>query len=275
MENIKTYKWPDLKRIAASQGYKLAALESPRGEKIASFNQLKVKINTHLDKLQTRMSGEIFPDGVYTVLMAQAINKSATPDRYPIVKGKVSPEAIAETVRNIPLTPAIVYERPPDVLTYDKALEYVQTISDLKNQLTIAEMEITALKKEIAELESEQEEALSEGPTLGGLQSFIKEGLPSLMPALDRYFDIEEKKLNLEEMKLQKNPAEKKSSGTKKVEIVPGTQEQLDLIEYYFKADNEVKLNQELDKLEEVNPELYSQVLSRLGLSEEPEEETE
>lgn len=269
---MKTYTFQELKNLSAQQGYKLAALESPTGQKVQAYNQLKIKVGAQLDKLQTRLSAEVFPDGVYTILLAHSLGKTSSPDRYAVLKGKVAPEVLAEAEkRSIPLTPTII-ERSPDVLSYDKALQYQSEISELKNTVALRDMEIQKLKEELAELE-EENAGLSETQTESTTKSFLTELVPQAMPILDRWFSLEEKKLDLEALKLNR-PAPKKSP-TQTRQIVAGTQEHLDVIENYYNAENEEALNRELDKLQDANPDLYNQVLERLNLSEGEEEGAE
>ena len=104
---MKTYKITDLKRLAAEQGYKLAALENSQGVRILPFNQIKKSITLQLDKIPIRLKSELQDDGVYWVLMAHSINTAKNPDRYPIVKGKVNPEDLKEAEKKtMPLTAA-------------------------------------------------------------------------------------------------------------------------------------------------------------------------
>lgn len=275
---MKLYKIPELKRLAKEQGYKMAALEGPDGNRILNFNQIKNKIDLQLDLIPTRLKAEINPDGVYYVLMAHNIHASKTPHRYPISKGKVNAEELAEVERKIiPLTPVEVIPQTPQVLTWAQALAYQEQIANLKAQVNKLEFENNELHKQVTELEAELEETdtLQEGQQPNNTITFLKEALPSLTPILDRYFDTENRKLDLEALKLQgktKSAPAAPKKGTERREIIPGSQEHLNLIEYYYNKEMDQEMNRELDKLEKANPETYLQVIEKLGLQEEGEE---
>lgn len=273
---MKTYKINDLKKIANEQGYKMAALENSEGQRILPFNQIKVPVAKHLDLIPTRLKSELNPDGIYYVLMAHNIQASKQPHRYPITKGKVSAEELSLEEKNkMPLTPVQVISPVHEVLTYDKALEYQQKISDLQTRVNQLEFESNELHKQVEELEAELEEnegLQEEQSQPNNIVTFLKEAIPSITPLLDRHFDLQERKLNLEELKV--NGSGKSSSGgvkkgTERREVIPGSQEHLNVIEYYFEKEMDSEMNRELDKLERANPEMYLQVVQKLGLEEE------
>lgn len=278
---MKTYKIADLKRLAKEQDYKMAALEGPHGDRILNFNQIKKKIETQLDLIPTRLKAEINPDGVYFVLMAHNIQGSKSPHRYPIVKGNVKPEELAEIEKkSIPLSPVEIINNTPQVLTWAQALEYQQTIADLKAQVNKYEFENNELHKQIAELEADldEQETLEEESQPNNTLTFLKEALPSLTPILDRYFETENRKLDLEELKLKgggKSSTAGTKRGTERKDIVPGSQEHLSVIEYYYNKEMDAEMNRELDKLERANPETYLSVIQKLGLEEQGEEQQE
>lgn len=272
---MKTYKITDLKRLAAEQGYKLAALENSQGVRILPFNQIKKSITLQLDKIPIRLKSELQDDGVYWVLMAHSINTAKNPDRYPIVKGKVNPEDLKEAEKKtMPLTPTVeIVTKSQEVLTWDAALEMQKKMSALEIENAILKDKVNKLEIEIEEYESDDEQgALNEQPsTSQNIFKFLGESITGLTPVLDRYFDLQERKLKLEELRVQQKPSVKRPVKQGIKPIVAGTQEHLNLIEHYFNQNNDEKLFAELDKLEEVNPELYKAVCEKLQIEEEEE----
>jgi uncharacterized small protein (DUF1192 family) len=275
---MKTYTIPQLKALAGKQGYKMAALEDSNGIRILPFNQAhKVTIAKHLEKIPQRLDSEIRQDGVYYVLMAHNIQGSKTPDRYPIVKGKVEPEVLAEVEkRALPLTRAEIVNQEPSVRGWDAALADKEKIAMLSSELERVKAELNTATAKIEELEAELEEEpeqLSEqqaNPTV----SFLKEQVPALLPILDRYFDLQEKKIGLEERRL--NGAARSAPAARKPgsrPLVPGSAAHLQVIRMYFNSGNDDKMNAELDKLEEANPEVYAQIIAELGLEPDNEQE--
>ena len=264
---MKTYNIKQLKTLANQQGYKLAALENSKGERLQPFNNIKVVINKQLDTITNRLMSELFDDGVYYVLMASTINKTKSADRYPIIKGNINPNEIKEDKTN----PITIVHSPEQVLTYQAALDYQQTISDLKNEIALLKLERTNLLEQLQEALDENELSENTAPTENIMQTFLKEAMPSVTPILDRYFDLEEKKLNLLELKATRKPLQRQTNNTirqpqKKIHIVTGSQQHLELIEMYYKKQMDDKLGAELDKLEDFNFELYKKVCDKLGI---------
>lgn len=277
---MKTYTINQLKSIAKDQGYKLAALEDQQGRRILSFNQLKTSIDKHLTLIPTRLKSEINPDGVYFVLMAQNISKAGKdPDKFPILKGKVSPDDLVEAEkRSLPLTLAV---SEPAVLTYAQAIEYNRVIASNESEIKQLKWELEQAKLTIAELEAEldeEDEGLSEGGPVNPIAKFLSDTMPTIIPMIEKHFELQEKRINLDEMKLKGGGGNKSSvkKGDRIKQIVPGTQPHMDLIWQLYNSDkegDEEKLNTELDKLERTNPEVYRNVLKRLGMEEDIEQE--
>lgn len=273
---MKTYTIPKLKALAREQGYKMIALENAQGERVVSFNQINKSTDKQFDVIVTRLKSELQPDGVYFILMAHNISKARNPDRYPITKGKVEPEVLAEAEKkSLPLTPVII-EKAENVLSWESAVEMNKTIAEQAARIKQLEFENDQLQAQL----DEEPDALEEDNSGGGLVGAFKDMIPSLTPMLDRYFTLQEKKLDLDLLKLQNGTAKQATKGTERKPIVPGTQGHLDLIEFYFKKSEtdetggfEKKLNAELDKLEQADPELYQVTLKALGMDEEEEEQ--
>ena len=275
---MKTYTWPQLKALVREQSYKMAAVENQQGERVIPFNAYK-KNQPNLDAqfkvIQTRLKGEAYPDGIYWLCLAHNINSARNPHRYAIMKGKVTEEQAAAASTTV-IERHTMTQAPVDrVLGWDNAVAMNRQIAELTAEVSRLKFENGMLRQQIAEMEMEAEEEpglLGDG-SVSGLKTFLSETLPQMMPAIDRYFELEGRKLDLEEMKLKSNNGHnghKRSAGERR-EIVPGTQDHLNLIEYYYSKNDEGKLNAELDKLEAVNRELYHQVLERLGMTEEEE----
>lgn len=256
----------------------MAALEDSNGQRILAFNQAhKVKIGKHLEKIPQRLDADTRPDGVYYVLMAYNISGTKTPDRYPLVKGKVEPEVLAEAEKKImPLTPVQIVNPEPAVRGWDEALADKQAIANLTSEVERLKNENSRLTAQVEELEAELEEAdqggqLAEGavnPTV----AFLKEQSPTLIALADRYFGLQEKRLELDALKLNggsvRSSAGRKQSATRRP-MVPGSPPHLQLIRHYFSQGNDARMNAELDKLEQANPEAYAAITAELGLEDE------
>ncbi len=271
---MKIYTIPEIKKQAAKQHYKMAALEDSSSKRLQPFNKPTTSITTQLNNIEERLNNDLFEDGFYYILMAQSINGAKNPDRYKIQKGTVKIDANhTPHVQHIITTPA------QEVLTYEAALGYQQTISDLRNEIAVLKLENNNLREQIDELEQESE--LSEGtPTESNIKVFLNEAMPSITPILDRYFDLEEKKLNIKSKQLDnrysvRNSNNNKNIVRKKIPIKVGSQQHLELIDLYYKKNMDDKLSDELDKLEDFDFNLYKTVCEKLGIEIDEEEEEE
>lgn len=258
---MKTYKPIELTAIAKQQGYKLCCLENSRGERLQPFNKVTVPINKQMEIIKNRLAADLFPDGIYYMLFAHSISKSKNPDKYPIVKGKVSKETLNEQQ---PIT--IVQSPNNEVLSWEAALAYQKEISDLKSEVKTLQMEIAYLNQQLEEEDDSLKDGENKSSPENSIVTFLKETIPAFIPMFDKHFELQERKLNLEEMKLNKKPVQMVNSKQAGKPIVVGTQEHMNLIESYFNSDNEDALNRELDKLEAYDENLYKQVCQTLGI---------
>ena len=267
---MKTYSNNQLKKLIKEQGYKLAALENQQGKRLQAFNKLITKCETQLNTIAQRLQSEIYEDGIYCILLSRTINGMQDADRYNIIKGELKPEHIELK------EPPIIHTKAEEVLTWSSALQMQQQISNLTAEVKQLKFENNLLQSQLDAMD-EEEDNLSENtnsnlneitksPTL----SFLSETIPSLLPIVDKYFEQEERKLKLKELELQM----KKAPATpirKPIQI--GSQNHLNIIEHYFKTNQDDKLSKELDKLEQFNFALYQEVCKKLNIEIEEEDE--
>lgn len=280
---MKTYTLPQIKKLIREQGYKMAALRGPDGEKIVPFNKYNKRaqdLDAQIKLFETRvLKTDIYPDGVYYVLLSHNIVSSKNPKEFPIVKGKLSAtELEASENKRMPLTPVIV-EKEASVLGWDSAVAMNAEIANLRARVAQLEFELKEERLKNAELEAdlESDDGLEEGEVQNPIMKTLSDMAPVLTAALDRHYAIEEKKLDLEKLKLEssRQPKQRPATQPAKKMVIVGSQEHLDHIERLYNSDNEDAFNAEMDKLQAKNLDLYNAVMERLGLSDEEEEETE
>lgn len=260
---MKTYSIAELKKISVEQGYKICSLENSQGEKIQPFNvPTKATLTKHLDVITNRLKTDLYPDGLYYIVLNNYVANSKGAKKFPIVKGTYTDTELKEQTVHIP---KIIPTQSHEVLTWDSALKLHQELTDLKSQVKQLEYENNLLQQQLEEIEDI--EPLNEGIGSNSIISFLKETIPSFMPIVEKHFELEEKKLNLEHLKLNNNNVNLNKSNTR-IKIIPGTQNHLNLIEHYFNTDQDNLLNIELDKLQNVNPELYKNVCVKLDITE-------
>lgn len=262
---MKTYSINQLKKLSKEQGYKLAALENATGKRLQSFNKLTTKVDTQLSTIESRLKSEIYEDGIYTVLLSRTINNMQDPDRYQIIKGALKPDHV-----EIKEATPIVHTKAEEVLTWASALQMQQQISNLTAEVRQLKFENNLLQ---SQLDAVEDNELSEGTETpgelkSGTQTFLSETLPSFLPIIDRYFDQEDKKLELKKLELLAKKNAVKNPIRKPIEV--GSQEHLNIIQHYFTTNQTDKLDRELDKLEQANEPLYLEVCKQLGFEVEP-----
>ena len=261
---MKTYSIQELKKISQEQGYKICSLENAQGEKIQPFNvPTKTTLVKHLDTITNRLKTDLYPDGLYYIVLNTYVANSKNSKKFPIVKGILNPEELKEQSK--PVTTII--QQSHEVLTWDSAMKLHQELVELKSEVKRLEYENNLLQQQLEELETESE-SLEDAPAGNSILSYLKETIPSLMPIVDKHFELQERRLLLEELKLSKAPhtPPQQKKPLQRTKIVAGTQNHLNLIEHYFNTDNETRLNEELDKLQNVSEQLYNDVCKKLGI---------
>jgi len=92
--------------------------------------------------------------------------------------------------------------KPDQVLTYENALALNTKIAELEAKVLAVEKERDEAYDLVGDLEDERENGLSEPTGQSDLVTMISEVSKNLVPLADRYFDNEEKKLQIEEGKV-------------------------------------------------------------------------
>lgn len=267
---IKEYKLKDIESRLSD--YKLLKIEDLNGVAICPYNKYAKPIKEHYKDCIKRFNSEIVPDGYYYFCLSQSIYRSKTPDKFLILKGQSLEEGVKQNIFNS----MNGTQNKNELITIQAALGYITEISNLKVQVATLEAEVKRLKDENAVLEAELEEmeraedsnGLSQGAAQSNTMDYIKETAPTLIALADRYFSLQDKKLNLEQEKINRGIYEPKKRTIVKT-FEPGSDEHLNLIKKYHAEGNEAAMDKELDKLEKANPEKYTQICTDLNLFED------
>lgn len=278
-ELVKVHTLKEIQDIA--KNYKLCTIEDMNGKKITTWNNIKKPVKEHLADCLSRLKLDIYPNGYYQVCFAQAVRfQKDHSEKYIICKGtppSEPPQYNPQQNKNG------MNDNKNDLLSVTSALNYITQIAELKTENNRLTMENKQLKDEIAVLEAdleeyEREDGLAEGNKTTDTMQFLKEQGPTLMNALDRYFELQDKKLVLEEKKIDKglisNP--KKNVVRREVKkFEPGSVDHLNYIRLLYKEQKEDLMNKEIDKLELLAPEQYQAICTELNLFEDENENTE
>lgn len=263
---LKEYSKKEIEDLAKE--YKLVAVFDTNDKRIKGYNNYQKPIKEHLAECFKRLSSPAVADGYYYFCFTTTPAHTKEPDKYLYLKGQANPQALSE-MNNQPT------QSKNDLISVQSALNYITEIANLKVQVSTLEMEVKRLKEEnaelAAELETSEEEGLSQEKPSDTL-TYLKESAPAFLAIAERYFNIEEKKLDHQIKTQQSAPIQQqpiKKRVIKKFEFAPGSEQHLNLIRSYYKAENETALNIELDKLETANPEVYKQIITELNLVED------
>jgi len=261
----------ELKRIQAEQNYRYMGLFDAAEKQLIPFNPNKVDVSTRLREIETRLISPGLIDGYYFVKCKNSAGKNVQPDTYTIYKGPKLSEGAP------PPAPVIEPAKfQPEVLTYESALKLQVEVATLKIENEALKRENAALIEEISELQKESETVLSENEATNGVwenaKTFLNELVQIGAPLLDKHFELKEKALTLEAMKIQSQvrspqhkpreqeaPDVKPGSGRNYMEqIIIGYQDDLEVYEELVRLYNNA-LNEEdfLNSVKEFNSEVY------------------
>lgn len=269
-EIMKEYTLKEITDL--SKNYSLVCIQNGNGKKLVSWTPSTKKISVHIKECIDRIQLEIYPDGFYFFCMAQ--NRNGTKDNYDkYLYKKGNPQT--ETLHH-PINDHKTPNGTENILSITSALGYIQKIAELTTEVNSLKAEVTRLKDENAvldaELEQAENEGLSDNNKQGEVLSYLKETSPTILGALDRFFELQDKKLGLEERKLNKFGTLKKveiKRPAKRPDVVTGSDDHLNLIRKLYADKNEPLLNRELDILEKESPEKYENICIELNLFED------
>lgn len=155
-------------------------------------------------------------------------------------------------------------------------LEKFQTLEEWKRQ----EQRIKDLEKqvEIMQLENQYKAQLSEKPQETPVQGFAEKILPTFLPLVDRYFDLEEKKLQSTQKQQTHTRTMVPGSTVKRNPFrpapVPGSELWPKYLEYIDQL-NDTAFTRELVYLKHNQPDVYSAVLDEDTETEETDSNEE
>lgn len=270
---VKTYTLKEIGEYVPN--YKFLKIEDLNGKVICSWNQPAKKINEHFKECIKRMNSAIIAEGFYNVYCCNSLKNQKNADTFIIQKGEPAQEQAANLSEHLKMN---LPGSKNDLISVSQALAYITEIANLKVTVQTQELEIKRLKDEITVLEAElseldredlNAEGLKEGAPASDLVSYLKESAPALMGLADRFFTHQDKKLELERLKLEKQNKPKliKKVVIKKPNIETGSAEHLQLIRSLADSGTDEQLNDELDKLEAYSPELCKQLCEELNLT--------
>jgi len=171
-------------------------------------------------------------------------------------------------------------EDMPNNVDFDDYVDLIKENAELKAQNSVLIQEVNFYKKELDLYRQNKthpslQENAPEKSTTEIIVSTIGEGFASAVPIIQEMFNLQHRKLDIEEKKLTntKKPNAKKTMG-KKQTIEERAQEIADEL-YNIEEENPDEFDRRLDELEEKDASLYELVCEILGIEEEEEEDEE
>lgn len=271
---MKIYHISELQDIHRDQGYRHYGLFDQQGKQIIAFNSNRSTANDRLKEIIVRLNSPGLRDGYYIVKAKNSTGKTIVPDEFTMYKGNLE-EAADKVIHIQPTAP--IQPVSPEVLTYESALRLQVENATLKMQIENLTKKVSDLEEEIKELETNP--TLSEDQN-NSVWSNAKDFLAQIMevgaPLLDKHFELKEKQLTLQAIKLQGNPTTNKNTNptvnpeaeNKKIieNFIMSKKDDeecyIQLVELYNNAESQ---KQFLDKLKDENLELFTELVHGNG----------
>ena len=207
---MKTYTIEELDAIFEEDTYPYVALYSDNNKVLVHYpaNTMAKKGKESWERVKKRLQSKGLPDGFYMVKGKSSPDKKCAADVFCFKKGNISEKDFP--VPQLADTPAKP-EKTEHVLTYTAAIQSNKEISELTAEVNRLKMENKQKDECIAELEQELEDSngeiddLAEGNNISPGKQYLEDLLTTAIPIVDRYFDIEEKKIAMKERLVMPN----------------------------------------------------------------------
>lgn len=159
-----------------------------------------------------------------------------------------------------------------DSMTLEDYKKTLDVMAELKAENRFLKMENDMLTRENQKLSSMGPLDDNTGSSMGMLADTLKELAPAILGTVEKFMEQRDREITLKENSYSsgKVPFKKKASKPKKEATADDV---VDYIDNLFATDED-KANEELDKIEQENPDLYKYICQQLGLEEGQDEES-
>lgn len=202
----KTYTLTQLIEAVNNYNYRLCEVLTQTGQRATKSHNIRVKPAKWLrDEVSAWIKRPQTEPGYYYLYCYTDAAKKNKPDVYPFVVGKPKNENLSEGAQPIPPAPIIIQQaqEKEHPLTWESALQYQNTISELRAQVSRLTIENDALKKQVEEFETLEE---GEETAASGLlnENFLS---GTVLPAINAFFDNQKQNRHLQFYQMaQQNP---------------------------------------------------------------------
>jgi len=188
-------------------------------------------------------------------------DKKMIPDEFGVKIGKFEEKDL----------PAPQLADPPEkvdkVLTYDAAIKSNKEISDLTAEVSRLGLEIKQKDVCIADLESdiaeyeEELDQLSDGTGISDGKAYLEDLVATAIPIADRYFDLQERKIALEEKKLN-GQTNGEQLPPPPAHQSPGVQQERQQEQQQPTREQSEEFLDKMDELLKTNPQEYQRIMA-------------
>lgn len=287
-------KYEDFLEDVKKLNFKHVGLFNSNGDKIIPFNSNKVPLQKRLDEIQARLESSTIPDGMYIVKAKTYISNATVPTEYCIQKDTGQPPEITTTMNENGQNSGI----GPQMLSYKEALDMQVENNTLKFQLEQQELKMAELLQRMDSIQQEHEalqltnealeveqQTLEDEPQGTSTGEWIAKMVEYATPILEEHFELQHRKLELDEAKWMMHSANQIKNGQTMPELnpnfnsagpqqmpqqtAPGYQQQYQQQyqpQQQFQQpqqpmSTEAAIGIKIMEMAETNPELYQQIM--------------
>lgn len=209
----KLMSFEDARRDIEKAEHKRVALFDKNGKKLVAWNSRSTPIEVRINEIQKRLESETTPTGVYQI-HAKHFGRDVEPAIYYVHVGEQA-EALADIEIK---TKSVEIEQPNENLpasiqkgqpTWEMYNELFREKIELDYRIRELEKEVEDLEEDIVDLEDQVHDLTAEADAAPqgflsdpNAQSFVQQSVQSLIPIADQYFEMQNKKLALEAMRI-------------------------------------------------------------------------
>ncbi|OUV99033.1 MAG: hypothetical protein CBD16_09065 [Betaproteobacteria bacterium TMED156] len=186
----------EFKNINDNESYKHLGLFKSNGDSIVRFNSNSVTPQSRLEMIEKRLSSPMMTEQVYLIKGKFNTQKDSITDDYYIINPQKENQTMSENfeIQQPEVNGNKVYSLKEGIDINTKLIKCELENVYLKEKIEKLEENIKLLESEIDELENE---TLSEDkPLENSITSWLSEMSKIAVPIMDKYFDLQERKLN-------------------------------------------------------------------------------
>ena len=256
--------------LIKDHGFVSFQLKSMDGDLLVPYNKAKGKSPQEQAKsIITKFKR--LSDGVYQLMASESFSNSLKAECIYLSKGKIQFNPLSDQQPIQPMRKTKEEKTLDSVMSIDSALTRIEETSRLRAENEVLKQRVKDLEIRVNELESEiddQPELSEEKPMADKVTNWLQTIMPTLAPLADSYFQTQNRKLALEEQKLQNLRNlnfEPISNSRKKKTIKKQTH-----MNNYPNIHNDEELNDYFDMLEKLSDDDFEKVCGILSI-EHPE----